>query len=502
MIAHEHFSAFARALLATAILWTLVPGVGSAEQEPNDACQAADDIDASVIPVVVTGELEPREVKGDIDFYRVAATPGAALEIAVTGEGAGAQGVSDTLLASLDGDCETVALNDDHLGLGSRLFIHVPRAGSFALAVSGSGDTGLTGEHPQSGRYRLSLRPFRAIGSISGQLLLAETGMPPVDGSVSLYSCADVADPQSCGQRVTSGSTYAGTYELATKASGAPLPPGSYRVLGRVEGMFAWSDPFIVRDGEHYSLPTLFVEEPPLIGSIQGRIVDARTGAGLSGEGYPFVRVQLLPEPCAECIGLGAVTPDSAGYFRFDPGTAGVIPPGSFSLVVTASDYERTEVGGIASVAEGEHRRLGGIALEPTPVRVAITQPCEDEIVNGGICRYRVRVLNRSEERVRGVLWSLVDATIGGDLYSSTRFQAGEPVRVSLRPGEGMSAYFQTAIPSTLPASSSVCALAFFGDGDEEPYFHPEARAQFCLEKRDSGYAALPKERTRALLGN
>jgi len=482
----------------------LTTSLAHADVEPNDGCLSADRVELSSMPTTLNGTLEaPGSGTGDIDFYLISATPETPLRIELEGDSEHTDALGDPMLAYLGLGCELLASNDDYVSLMSRLPLYVPASGTFVIAVTGSGDMTLTGDHRQSGGYRLSFSTYsRSVGSISGLYLDAITGRYTPQGSVQLLRCTDGDDPESCTAPVASQGANGGAYSFNVDWDGMPLEPGYYRVEARFREESTWSDIFSVAENQHYRVPTLYYEEPLGIGTIEGRLVDAMTGVGLSGEEYPFASVRLRQFPCIEFCYSVDVAPDRAGYFRFDETITPDLRPGEYSITASASDYETRQLPTIASGVEGETLSIGDIALDPKPVRISVTSPCDSDSIDGGICRYRVSLENRSTERVRGAIWSLVSAVIYGGSPSSSQFQAGDAISVSLRPGESRSFHFEYPISPTLNLYSSVCAVTYFGEGyNSQPYFNPSVNVMSCLNKTgESEYSVLSKKVSQELL--
>ncbi|EXJ16153.1 hypothetical protein D779_0458 [Imhoffiella purpurea] len=482
----------------------LATSLAHADVEPNDGCLSADRVELSSMPATLNGTLEaPGSGRGDIDFYLISATPETPLRIELEGDSEGTDAVGDPMLAYLGLGCELLASNDDYFSLMSRLPLYVPASGTFVIAVTGSGDMTLTGDHRQSGGYRLSFSTYsRSIGSISGLYLDAITGRYTPQGSVQLLRCTDGDDPESCTAPVASQGGNGGAYSFSAEWNGMPIEPGYFRVRASFLDEPVWSEIFWVAENQHYRVPTLYYEEPLGIGTIEGRLVDAMTGVGLSGEEYPFASVRLRQFPCIESCYSVDVAPDSAGHFRFDETTEPYLRPGEYRITASASDYETQQLPTIHSGAEGEKRSIGEIALDPKPVRISVTSPCDSDSIDGGICRYRVSLENRSPERVRGSIWSIASGYLPGGTLSSTEFQAGDPVPISLRAGESRAFQFEFPIPSTLRGDSTICSTTYFGEGyGNQPYFNPSVNVSSCLTKTgESEYSVLSKKESRALI--
>lgn len=492
-----------RSILIVLVASTLtVPSM--ADDEPNDACQMAEAIDASSLPLVLNGVLEHREgANGDIDFYRVHAAPGAALAVSLSGDPERLEPVADTLLGYLSARCNLVSTQDDDSDLGSRLAFHVPQSGIFVLAVTGDGDLDLSGDHLQSGGYRLRLEPVESIGAIRGLFLDADTGMPTPDGMVTLYRCEDSSVRRACTDSVASEHTSgAGMFVFKVDRTGIPLEPGSYRIQAVSRDQEAWSDLFTVMPDEDYVVPALYYDEAPrTVGVIRGRVVDATTGLAVSGEEYPFATAYLQEQDCTAYCASAAIDLDRDGYFRFDANSTPPLRTGVYDLSVSADDYARHRILDLRLGVDGEELVLDDIALEPKPVKVAVTSQCDQQMLGEGRCRYRVRVVNRTTERVRGALWSMVSTMSDSGAFPSTQFQAEDPVPLALNAGQSRSVSFEFSVPPRLSAGILLCAHTTFGEGARNAYFDPVASAGFCITAEGRGYSVLSKQESRERLG-
>ncbi len=245
-----------------------------AEQEPNDACLAAQNVGATGgLPVIVSGSLETDYTADppvfDIDFYQFDASPGMRMRAELRGATIGVGTLGDPYLGLFDSDCNLLAANDDSvLGLDSQIDLEVPADGVVVLAASGCCDNEFIGSHGQEGSYELSLLEAPpAIGSISGRVVSAFSG-EPLSGIESPYAFAELfrCSNAGCFNYVVFLPIDAdGMFRVETDDIGAPLEIGSYLVAARAEGYQpAETAPFAVGEAENYDVGDIALAPPPI----------------------------------------------------------------------------------------------------------------------------------------------------------------------------------------------------------------------------------------------
>lgn len=187
----------ARLRMATplALCATIVLGLGQApaahaalaEAEPNDSCTAAQDLGA-LDSGAVKGELP---ALGDIDFFRLRATPGSTLQIDLKGLDSSSGTLEDPLLGIYDSSCTLTAANDDSgVGRDAQWLYRVPADGVVIVAATGTGDFSYTGTSTYTGSYQFRFgKPSNVVyGAVSD----AATQQPVAPDSfvyVNLNSC-------------------------------------------------------------------------------------------------------------------------------------------------------------------------------------------------------------------------------------------------------------------------------------------------------------------------
>ena len=210
---------------------------------------------------------------------------------------------------------------------------------------------------------------------------------------------------------------------------------------------------------------------PPSIGSVSGRIVDARTGEPLPGDGPLFAFAELLRcdgDDCFEQVGFESA--DGEGRVRFERDFEGQpLDVGTYQVRAFANEYEQAETDP-SEVGEGEDVDIGDIPLEPPQISVSNIQPCEDLLPQGDICRYSIQVRNNTRAPVRGLAWSIVD---GSGLLSSltfTQFEASTRggsrqavrERLAVGPLDEATLEFQFDVPPFV-IGAQFCTRVFFG---------------------------------------
>jgi 5-hydroxyisourate hydrolase-like protein (transthyretin family) len=491
-------------ILTVLALFCTAPTILAQEVEPNNTCETATNLGPVALPISMSGELTPPapDAAGDVDFYRFQAAARTTVEVNLQGESSENGTLHDPVLGLFNGDCVLIASNDDHVNLDSRLAFSIPDNGHFVLAATSYPDGSFNGSHSADGTYLLTLSAFPAIGSVYGRVVDAETGNPPEDeAAVDLYRCDDPADPQTCSHLAAYADTSDGEFRITRDRYGSLLPTGSYLVRAYTYpyGFEGRSAQFVVAENEDYEVATIEIAVPPSIGSISGRIIDTRTGLGLSGAESPFAYVDLYRCEEAECNYVDYTDADNEGYFSFIPAYQGALEAGDYMVFAHALEYISSEGTAVPAIAEDEDREIGDIALTPHPIQLAMVRSCPNLPATGGPCRYRVRVTNRSDKQVVGTAWSIVSGTTG-TLSESTVFQTGNPIPMVLRPGATRMLEFRFWVPPTVPEEGYLCATTRFGKGLAQPYFKTLAQTYFCIDRDMTGFSSAPKNEARKML--
>ncbi|WP_158002475.1 carboxypeptidase-like regulatory domain-containing protein [Methyloterricola oryzae] len=468
------------------------------DAEPNNTCLGAQDVDFSAdnSPFLVEGELSV----GDVDFFRLHLPPSNYIKITLEGAWLYIHApppLGDPVLGVFDSNCKPLSYNDDSGSLNSQIAINVPADGVLIVAATGFDDFGFNGTHIQSGGYYLSVvSPFTKIGSISGRLMDAATGNITGCGYVDLMWCSTPDEAGSCTNNVNWGdATYDGSFYINADLKGQPLPAGTYMVVAHC-GNYQDNQvgPFAVGQGENYKVGDIALTPNPSIGSISGRVVDAESGVGLSGQEYPFAYVYLTQ--CGfSCGGISETATDNEGRFTFNT----QIPAGDYTLVVTAQNYQQVQQE-VLSVQEYENRDIGNVPLQLYPIKFSVVRPCGSFPAKGGTCRYSVRVTNLTGKQMSGAAWSIVNSSDLRSLGGDTTFQTANPTKMTLKPGASRVVDFQFYVPSSVREGTNICADALFGQDINQPYFNLQGRKNLlCIGKGVTSFSILSKQESQTL---
>jgi hypothetical protein len=238
------------------------------------------------------------------------------------------------------------------------------------------------------------------------------------------------------------------------------------------------------------------------IGSIRGRVVDAVTGDPLPGDTEPFAFVQLLRCEDFECFEVNAQSADTQGRFQFSLDFSGQrLEVGTYQVVAFANQYQQGQTDPFG-VAEGEHRDVGDVRLQPFPVRISEIRPCGNLPPEGGTCSYSVRVTNPLGTAFDGAAWSLVNGFEIGSFIDFTAFQTANPQRMTLRPGASKVVQFEFEVPSTVRDGAVICTDVFVGQDRLQPFFNTVGQTGlFCISKGFTGeFSVVPEKEAQKML--
>ena len=232
--------------------------------------------------------------------------------------------------------------------------------------------------------------------------------------------------------------------------------------------------------------------QPPPIGSISGRAVDAVSRQPLSGESPTSAEVSLFRcrgDDCFEQVGARRLGAD--GRFRFDSDFVGTpLLVGRYKVEIFAPEFP-TAARGPFDVGAAQNLDLGDIALTPPPIRLADIRPCVIP-AGGGVCRYSVALQNNTTTTLRGTAWSVVDASglfdgVFRSLFEASAMRGTDTVRrisVAVPARRSRVLTFQFDVPASVPSGTSFCTQVFFGP-DPSPLVHPSRQSSlFCVEKQ------------------
>jgi len=248
----------------------------------------------------------------------------------------------------------------------------------------------------------------------------------------------------------------------------------------------------------------VFLPQPAAIGSITGRVVDARTGVPLSADGADRTLVTLercRGELCNEYV--TAQVADAEGRFRFrldDDGTR--IATGAFELRFITDDFVEKSVR--VDIGENEALELGDVALVGLPIQITDIRPCGSFLPQGSTCRYSARIVNRTGQDLNGLAFSFVTAGPFGRFTSfeaSTRRGAPDVTRAPLAIPDGGSqdVSFVFQVPAFLGDFDSVCTALVVGTEPAPLLDVARTRSLFCMRRGSSGFDVLSPEQSQPL---
>lgn len=233
------------------------------EVEPNNSCEAAQDVGLVSGPFVMDGVLDSSQ-SPDVDFFRFSGTPGLPATIDLEGQSTGKGTLGDPYLGFFDSNCNLVAANDDSNSLNSRLEITIPDDGIFVLAATSCCDSGFNGGG--NGSYQLTVTPVQLISSISGIITDSLSGNPlsgiePTFAFVRLQRC----EGDNCNDVNFQYAESDGNFHFDTDFSGSPLRVGNYRIAASAEQyQFGQGEIFTVGEGEAYNAGSIGLDSYPI----------------------------------------------------------------------------------------------------------------------------------------------------------------------------------------------------------------------------------------------
>jgi hypothetical protein len=243
---------------------------------------------------------------------------------------------------------------------------------------------------------------------------------------------------------------------------------------------------------------------PPAIGSISGRIVDARTGEPLPGNEPPFASAELFLCEGGSCENVSFQSADGEGQFRFERDfNDQPLPVGTYQVIASAEEFEQAETDPV-EVGEGDEVDVGAIPLQPTPISLSDIQPCDDLLPQGDTCRYSVRITNNTDARLTGAAWSIVDgsglpSSLGFTQFeASTRGGSRQAVRerVVLEPLGGATLEFQFEVPSFV-IGAEFCPRAFVGVDPSPLVTTVREVFLFCIAGSDTGFEVMSESESQ-----
>lgn len=501
----------AKLLLSTFLLTSATAALAIQEVDPNNTCALAQNVGplSPNATVTVNGALKTPPTVPDVDFYKfTGGTPGDLLRVTVSGVSDGVDTLTLPLAEILNSSC--LITNTPGSLDPITVQITVPADGVVVVAVSSCCDFGLTGAGLYAGSYTLAVTEIVPVQSISGRAVDSVTLQPIPNVQAQLTLCGD---PNCATVIQAEGFTYTSSLGQFTFTSnfGSPLPPGTYNVaLEDFQGNYetTLSLPFAAASGQQAVMPDIAMLPVPVIGSIRGRIVDSATHAPLSGVSAPFAFIQLFACPGFRCSVVSGYT-DSTGEFVFNRDQSGraILASTSYSVYVTAEQYQTLSNGSILTGGAGVNQDVGDIQLVSNPIRFTVLQGCANVPLTGGVCEYKVQITNGIATPVEGEAWATINANGLGSFVGSSLFQTGEPQKMYLAGATETTrasriASFEFEIPGTVPIYSYICPTFWFGTGDNSPQLYTQGEMSDytdCVQRTAAGYTPATPDQIKGL---
>lgn len=252
-------------IVCTCLLSVSSP-VYSQQSEPNNTCQAAQDLGKPELPFVVNDSLDSTPDNPDVDFFKFTGTPGSVMRIDLEGQDTNKGTLPDPFLGLFDSDCTLIRISDDAGStLNSRLIFTVPANGTFVVAATQCCDDVFMGGG--NGTYELTFANQTVAGSITGRII-DEITQKPLPGDdypftyVQLLRCTN----GECFEPVNGGPTDSeGRFQFITDYEGNPLISGTYQVTAFADGYQSGQTmPFDIGEGENRDLGDIPLELFPI----------------------------------------------------------------------------------------------------------------------------------------------------------------------------------------------------------------------------------------------
>jgi hypothetical protein len=199
---------------------------------------------------MLNGSLDTPPSTSDVDFFQFTATPSTTVQLDLEGLATGKGTLADPLLGVFDTACSFLT-SDDSSGTppNARVQIVVPPSGVFVIAATSCCDFGFSGAGLSGGSYQLTISALQAIGSISGRVVDAVSGLPLPFASVELHRCLN----GDCSGVVGFQSSDEQGHFRFDSAFGQILTVGTYQLFASAGPTYqpALSEPFEVAEGLH-----------------------------------------------------------------------------------------------------------------------------------------------------------------------------------------------------------------------------------------------------------
>lgn len=243
------------------------------EIEPNNQCEAAQDLGAIALPFLLSGELtsngSPSNGGSEIDFYKFTAAAGTALIVEQKGSGTNSGTLDDPFLGWFNSACELQEVNDDFMSLNPRLILDPPADGVIIIAASSCCDFDFNGAGFGAGSYELSIdNAPPSIGSISAQALDAISGAPLAGNRVPFaFFTLATCNGDDCSMIISvKNADGDGRVSFMTNDEfPEPLLVGTYELRAFADGFeVASSGPFFVGEAVDFDIGALLLNPPPI----------------------------------------------------------------------------------------------------------------------------------------------------------------------------------------------------------------------------------------------
>jgi hypothetical protein len=326
--------------------------------------------------------------------------------------------------------------------------------------------------------------PLNPPSVIHGRVVASDTGSPLQDASVMLVRCND----SGCLEYVNSQNTdSAGQFQINSFSYGAALPGGTYELEISATLYETRRVGVTISDGENRDLGDLSMTPVPLIGSINGRLIDAASGKPIETAFRP--ELDLYRCEGGGCSLISLLLPDAEGRFHFETDFSGIrLAAGSYKITAFAEQYDFAQTD-IFEVGENTDYNLGDIKLKSIPVRFSEVQPCADIPASGGDCIFTVKISNGTDKNLTGKTWSLVYSSLPNSFAGYTNFQIKDPQAVDLGVGKSKMFRFRFTVPTNPgPYGSSICPRIFVGQGSQALFNTVGFSNLFCIFRNASGF--------------
>lgn len=349
------------------------------EVEPNDTCASAQVLRLQSFPLTISGVLDgtsyPDPGGGEsttpnIDFFRIETSPASLLKIDMGGESSGQGSLPDPMLGIFDSNCGQLGSADyGGPGLDAELIAQAPEDGVVVIAATSCCDYSFTRGGYSNGSYTLTIDAQPTIGSVSGRLVDADTGQPLTAGannaSANLQFCPG-DELSSCYPVAWIAPDDQGAFLVTPQSAFNPLLAGQYYLYAAADGYRPLQTArFSVGAAEDYLLGDLALSTPKQIPSIDGRVVDSRTGAPIA-----FVSVYL--DRCSPgdeyCYPVNQTSSDTDGSFSFSSDMVGnPLYDDTYQVSLAISGYDGLWTPQFTPIA-GQSYNLGDLQLRKIPL--------------------------------------------------------------------------------------------------------------------------------------